>query len=112
MESITAYVISGITALVLLLIAALISTAINFERGSRPRDPARRRLWFWLIAILNPVVIFLLGYCLFKPDANVMIVKRYVHALSLGTAIGFVLYIVLGFVLSKVFRNGKIGHWF
>ena len=112
MESITAYVISGITALVLLLVAALISNAINFERGSRPKDPARRRHWFWVIAAVNPAVIFLLGYFLFRPDANVMIVNRYVHALSIGTVIGFVLYILLGFVLSKLYKNGKIGHWF
>ena len=41
-----------------------------------------------------------------------MIVNRYVHALSLGTAAGFVLYLLLGFILSKIFKNGKIGHWF
>ena len=112
MESITAYVISGITALVLLLLAALISTAINFEGGNRPKDPARRRAWFWAIAVLNPTIIFLLGYYLFRPDANVMIVKRYIHALSIGTAGAFLGYIILGFILSRIFKNGKIGHWF
>lgn len=112
MESITAYVISGITALVLLLIAALIATAINYEGGSRPKDALKRRSWFWLIAALNPAIIFLLGYYMFKPDANIMIVKRYINALSIGTAAGFILYLLLGFVLSKIFKNGKIGHWF
>jgi hypothetical protein len=112
MESITAYVISGITALVLLLVAALLSTAINYEGGSRPKDAGRRRTWFWVIAVLNPALIFLLGYFIFRPDANVMIVKRFIHALSIGAACGFAGYIVLGFVLSKIFKNGKIGHWF
>lgn len=112
MESTTAYVVSGITTLLLLLIAALISATINYEGGSRPKDPAKRRTWFWVIAVLNPVVVFLLGYLAFKPDANVMIVKRYVHALSIGTAAGFVIYILLGFLLSKIYKNGKIGHWF
>ena len=46
------------------------------------------------------------------PDANIMVINNYVNALSIGTAIGFVLYILLGFILSKVFANGKIGHWF
>ncbi len=112
MESITAYVISGITALVLLLIAALIANLINYERGSRPKDAARRKRWFWSIAALNPALTFLLGYYVFKPEANIMIVNRYVRALSIGTAAGFVLYLLLGFILSKIFRNGKIGHWF
>ena len=112
MQSITAYVISGITTLVLLLMAALISTMINYEGGSRPRDAAKRRTWFWVIAALNPALIFLLGYYLFKPDANIMVVKNYIQALGIGTACGFVLYLLLGFVLSKIFKNGKIGHWF
>lgn len=112
MESITAFVISIATTLVLLMIVALISNAINFERGSRPKDPARRRLWFWVIAVLNPAIIFLLGYYMFRPDANIMIVNRYFHALSVGAVMGFVLYITIGFVLSKIFKNGKISHWF
>jgi sulfoxide reductase heme-binding subunit YedZ len=91
MESITAYVISGITTLTLLLIAALIASSINFERGSRPRDAARRRIWYWVIAVLNPALIF---------------------PLSIGAACGFAVYLVLGFVLSKIYKNGKIGHWF
>ncbi|MFD0749195.1 hypothetical protein ACFQZS_03515 [Mucilaginibacter calamicampi] len=112
MESITAYVISAITALVLLIVATIIATVINYEGGSRPKDASKRRRWFWTIAALNPAVIFLLGYYVFKPTANIMVVNRYVHALSIGTAVGFVLYILLGFVLSKIYKNGKVGHWF
>lgn len=112
MQSITAYVISGITTLTLLLIAALIANSINFERGSRPRDAAKRRTWYWVIAALNPALIFILGYYIFRPDANVMIVKRFIHALSIGAACGFAVYLLLGFVLSKIYKNGKIGHWF
>ena len=56
--------------------------------------------------------MFDIGYFVFKPDANILIVNRYISALSIGTGVGFVLYILLGFILSKVFRNGKLGHWF
>lgn len=107
-----AYIISLGTAIVFLLIAALISNAIKYEGGSNPGDPKRRKNWFWLLAVLNPVVIFLLGYFVFMPDANIMIVNKYVAALSIGTGIGFLVYIILGFVLSKMFRNGKVGNWF
>jgi len=112
MESASAYIISLITALIFLLLAAIIANAIKFEGGSNPKDPQSRRSWFWILAILNPAVAYLLGYFVFKPDANMMVVNNYVNALSIGTAIGFVLYILLGFILSKVFANGKIGHWF
>lgn len=112
MESTSAYIISIVTALIFLLISAFIANAIKFQGGSNPKDPQKRKMWFWILAILNPVVIFLLGYFVFKPEANVMIVNKYITALGIGTGIGFVLYIILGFVLSKMFKNGKLGHWF
>ncbi|MGY0035752.1 hypothetical protein [Pedobacter sp. NJ-S-72] len=112
MESTSAYIISIVTALIFLLLAAIIANAIKFEGGSNPKDPQSRKTWFWILAILNPAVAYLSGYFVFKPDANMMVVNNYVNALSIGTAIGFVLYILLGFILSKVFANGKIGHWF
>jgi len=112
MESTPAYIITIGIALIFLLLSAIIANAIKFEGGSNPKDPQSRKTWFWILAILNPALAFLLGYFVFKPDANMMVVNNYVSALSMGTAIGFVLYILLGFVLSKVFANGKIGHWF
>jgi len=112
MESTSAYIITLVTALIFLLLSAIIANAIKFEGGSNPKDPQSRKTWFWILAILNPALAFLVGYFVFLPDANRMVVNNYVSALSMGTAIGFVLYILLGFVLSKVFANGKIGHWF
>jgi sulfoxide reductase heme-binding subunit YedZ len=112
MESTSAYIITLITALIFLLLSALIAKAIKFEGGSNPKDPQSRKTWFWILAILNPALAFLIGYFIFIPDGNMMVVNNYVSALSMGAAIGFVLYILLGFILSKVFANGKIGHWF
>ena len=112
MESTSAYIISVIVSLVFLLISSLIANAIKFEGGSNPSDPRKRKMWFWIIASLTPIVNYLLGFFVFKPHANIMIVNKYITALGIGTAISFVLYLVLGFVLSKIFRNGKIGNWF
>jgi hypothetical protein len=33
-------------------------------------------------------------------------------ALPIATAVGFVVYVLLGFILSKIFKNGKLGNWF
>ncbi len=112
MESTSAYIISVIIALVFLLTSSVIANAIKFEGGAQPKDPKTRKTWFWILAILNPAVCYLLGYFVFKPDANIMVVNNYIGALGLGTAIGFFIYILLGFILSKIFANGKIGHWF
>jgi sulfoxide reductase heme-binding subunit YedZ len=112
MESTSAYIISFITSLVFLLFAAFIANTIKFEGGSNPKDPQQRKMWFWVLAILCPVVIFFLGYFVFKPEANIMIVNKYMTALSIGTGIGFAVYVIMGFVLSKMFKNGKVGNWF
>lgn len=112
MQSVSAYIISIGIAFIFLLLATFISTAIKFEGGSRPNDAQKRKTWFWVLALLNPVVIYLLGYYVFKPDSNIMIVNKYITALGIGTAVGFFVFIIAGFVLSKVFKNGKIGHWF
>jgi hypothetical protein len=33
-------------------------------------------------------------------------------SIPIALAIGIVAYIVIGFLLSKVFKNGKLGNWF
>ena len=112
MESTSAYVISVVTALVFLLIAAIISTSIKYEGGSNPQDPKKRKKWFWILAIVTPAVTFLLGYFVFRPEGNVMIMNKYTTALGIGTGVSLIIYILMGFVLSKLFANGKIGNWF
>jgi uncharacterized membrane protein len=111
MESITAYIIGGVVALVLLLIAALISISIKFEGGANPRDPKKRRMWFWIFAVLTPIVTFALGYFAFMPEGKVA-QNKFTVAISIATGVAFVLYILLGFILSKMFKNGKLGNWF
>ena len=57
----TTYIISVIFAAAMILIAALISIAIQYEGGSNPKDPKKRKIWFWVIAVINPIVNFLLS---------------------------------------------------
>lgn len=112
-QSLSAYIMAIVIALVFLLIAAVISNLIQYEGGSHPKDPGKRKMWFWIFAILCPVVIFLIGFLVVRPGINVPALKdKYTTALSIGTGVAFVLYIALGFVLSKVFKNGKLGNWF
>jgi hypothetical protein len=110
----TSYIIAVIFAAFFTLIAALISNAIKFEGGANPQDPKKRKIWFWIMAIINPVVFFLLGAFVIAPNANddQMVYDSYMAALPIATAVGFVVYMVIGFVLAKMFKNGKIGNWF
>ena len=114
MTSITNYIIASIFAGAMILIAALISNAIKFEGGANPKDPGKRKMWFWIFAILNPILYFLIGGFVLVPNSadDQMIYDEYMAVVPFATAVGFVLYIIIGFVLSKMFKNGKLGQWF
>ncbi len=107
----TTYIFSVIFAAIMILIAALISSAIKYEGGAHPRDPKKRKMWFWFFAILNPLFYFLISLLVLAPSDQSEH-DDFMAALPIATIIGFVFYIVLGFVLSKAFKNGKIGNWF
>jgi hypothetical protein len=109
-----AYVISVMNAVIVLLIAALISNAIKFEGGAYPKDPGKRKMWFWVLMIFAPVLTYLLGNFVIHPDQNLdpMAFDEHLQALPIASGISAVLYVVLGFILSKIFKNGKLGNWF
>ena len=110
----TSYIISIIVAGAMILVASIISSAIKFEGGTNPQDPSKRKMWFWILAIINPILFFLLARFIMAPKANddQMVYDNYIKILPLATAVGFVSYVIVGFVLSKMFKNGKVGNWF
>ena len=105
------YILSIIFAAVILLIAALISNSIKYEGGANPKDPAKRKMWFWILAVLNPVLFYALAAFVLAPS-NKKQLKIWNESLPIATIIGFVGFIILGFILSKMFKNGRLGHWF
>jgi sulfoxide reductase heme-binding subunit YedZ len=105
------YILSVIFAAVVLLLAALISNLIQFEGGSNPKDPGKRKMWFWIFAVLNPVIFYVVAAFVMAPS-NRRELEAWNDSLPIAVGVGFVVYIVLGFVLSKVFKNGKLGNWF
>ena len=110
----TSYIIAAIFAGAMILIAAVISNMIQFEGGSNPKDPGKRKMWFWIMAVLNPIIFFIVARFVLAPkaDDDQMIFDDYLDTLPIAAGICFVLYIIIGFVLSKVFKNGKLGNWF
>jgi sulfoxide reductase heme-binding subunit YedZ len=108
------YIISVIFAAVFILFAALTAIAIKFEGGVTPSDPRKRKIWFWIFAIINPVIFYFVSAFVLAPDAENYPVEHdeFMAALPIAAGVGLVVYIVIGFVLSKLFKNGKIGNWF
>lgn len=107
----TTYILSIIFAAVVLLLAALISNAIKFEGGANPKDSGKRKMWFWIFAVLNPIIFYSIA-AFVMPPSNRKALETWNDSLPIAVAIGFVVYIILGFVMAKMFKHGKIGNWF
>ena len=111
-QTTTAYIIGIVVSLVFLLIAALISNGIKYEGGSNPKDPKKRKVCFWICLVLGIIVTAVVGFIIRGGIQIPSLQAKFTTALLIAMGIGLVLYILLGLVLSKIFKNGKLGHWF
>lgn len=112
-STIPVYIISAVFAGLFLLIAAIISNSISFEGGANPKDPGKRKLWFWIMGVLGTISNLLFGFFFYYYNENNSYAKsQLITAIGIGSGICFILYIVLGVVVSKIFKNGKLGNWF
>ena len=97
----------------MLLIAAVVANAIAFEPGVNPSDPRKRKTWFWILGVLTPVLTFVLTYFIVYTGIKMKtVMDKYMTAMCISTAMSFVLYVVSGFALSKIFKHGKLSSWF
>ncbi len=109
----SAYIIGIIVFIVMLLVAAIVANAIAYEPGTNPSDPRKRKMWFWIFAALTPVLTFFLSYFIVYSGIRMQNVQeKYMTAMCIATALSFVLYVLFGFILSKIFGHGKLHHWF
>jgi hypothetical protein len=101
-------------ALAILLLAAIISILIQFEGGINPKDDNKRRIVFWVFAILNPIVYWLLAYFYLAPDPEESrrAYNRFIEVIPRDMLIGVIFYIIFGIIISKLAVTGKLGHWF
>jgi hypothetical protein len=109
-----AYVIAVVAVMVVILLAVLSAQAIQFSGGDNPQDKKKRKMWFWILSVLAPVLAYVLGAFVIHPnkDTDPIPYQEHMDALPIAAAVAFVLYIVLGFVLSKMKVTIKVAHWF
>lgn len=106
----SAYASGVITSIVLILVSGLIAKSISFQPDLS--DVAKRKLWFWILAILCPVVTFAVTFVVYNGIKGKSAQNSYMVAMCVSAAVSFVLYVVLGFIASKANKNGKLGNWF
>jgi len=112
-QTMTAYIMAAAISIGSLLISVLIANLIKYEGGSNPKDKQKRRIWFWIIGVLALIVTLVVGFVFILPGIKIPTMQtRFTNALFIGAGCGFVLYIIIGFIVSKIFKNGKVGNWF
>jgi drug/metabolite transporter (DMT)-like permease len=110
---VSAYIIGIVVFIVMLLIAAVVANAIAYQPGTNPTDPRKRKTWFWILGVLTPVLTFVLTYFIVYIGIKMKTVQdKYMTAMCISTALSFVLYVAIGFALSKIFKHGKLSSWF
>lgn len=109
--SIQTYILGAVVGIVFLLIAVLIANAIKFEGGSNPRDPAKRKLWFWILLFLSFVGFFLFNMFIVAKTVAPNLQAKFMTTNIIGSVIALSIYFILGFILSKIFKNGKVGNF-
>ncbi|MBS1495117.1 MAG: hypothetical protein JST55_16545 [Bacteroidetes bacterium] len=110
--SIQTYIIGAIVGLVMVIIAAIISNVIKFEGGANPKDPGKRRRWFWILMIISFSSFYLYNKFLVTPTISPNLYSKFQTTSLIGSAIALATFLIVGFVMSKMFSTGKIGNWF
>jgi uncharacterized membrane protein len=107
------YMLAVVTALVTLGIAILISNSIAYELSEKPKDPRKRKIIFWVTAIVTPILFYV--YNLFLVIPNIKkgpALDKFFMTSAISPVVSLVTFILVGFILSKIFKSKKIGTWF
>ena len=110
--SLQTYIIGAVVGAVFLILATIIAKAIKFEGGAHPRDPRKRRLSFWSLMVVSFATFFLYNYFAVAPTVSINLQARFMTTNVIGSVIVIAVYVVGGFVLSKIFSTGKLANWF
>lgn len=107
----SAYVIGVCVSVILVLLAALIAKVIKFNPDLS--DVKKRKIWFWIFAVLCPVFTFVIAYLAIYSGIRARNQQNaYMVAMGIASGVSIVLYVIMGIIASKIDRNGKIGNWF
>ena len=106
----SAYMSGVITSLVLILASGMIAKAISVKPDRS--DVSKRKLWFWVLAILCPIITFGITFAIYSGIKGKSAQNSYMVAMCISAVVSFILYVVIGFIAAKANKNGKLGNWF
>lgn len=107
----SAYILAIIVCAVMFIISAVVANLITFKPDLS--DVAKRKVWFWVIGVMNVVIGLSLNYGVFFVKIHARSKQSdFLTAMAIAAAASFILYVVAGFVAAKISKTGKISNWF
>lgn len=106
----TAYIWSAVVFIIFFLVVILIANMVPYKPNNTGR--ITRRIWFWVFSVITFAVAFLINLAVAGGIAIQSQKDEYINNSIIGACAAFVLYVVLGLVISKIFPKTKVGTWF
>lgn len=106
------YLSAIVMAAIFIFFAVVAAYSIKFEGGQYPKDPAKRRLWFWALLMACFTVFFLYNMFFVAPTIKPSLQGKFLKINIISLLVSLGTYLILGFMLSKMFSRGKLGNWF
>lgn len=104
------YILAFVFALIFIGFAFLVSNFIAFEGGKNPQDAKKRKIWFYILGASSTLLFFLWNY-LYVTDLvrGAKGQSDFLVHNAVATIISLAAYMLIGFVLAKVFKHSKFG---
>jgi TRAP-type C4-dicarboxylate transport system permease large subunit len=105
------YIIGGICFAVFFLLAFVSANMVNYRTDHS--DKSTRRVWFWVFAALTAISTFCICYFGFAIGIKMPSKQgAFLNSTCIATGVFLVAYIILGLVVSKIFKSKKVQSWF
>ncbi len=103
------YMFAAITAVVFVGLSWIIANLIKWEGGKDPKDAGKRRAEFFILWFIAGASFFLYNMFVVSDKVAPNLQSKFSQVNYISTAIVFVIYLLLGFILSKLMKNSKYG---
>jgi hypothetical protein len=103
------YMFAVITAIIFVGLSWIIANLIKWEGGKDPKDAGKRRAEFFILWFIAGASFFLYNMFVVSDKVAPNLQSRFSQVNYISTAIVFVVYLLVGFVLSKLMKNSKYG---
>ncbi len=103
------YMFAAIAAIIFIGLSWIIANLIKWEGGKDPKDAGKRRAAFFIIWFVAGAAFFLYNMFVVSEKIAPNLQSKFSQTNYISTAIVFVVYLIVGFVLSKLMKNSKYG---